>query len=52
MLCENYRQRFEALNAKFDVVNARLDAIGTSFDHVGDLWRAELRRMEEVRTRA
>ena len=29
-------------------VNARFDAIDRRFDHMRDLWRAELRRVEEV----
>lgn len=36
------------MNAKFDSVNARLDAIDKRFDDMRDLWRAELRRVEEV----
>jgi hypothetical protein len=40
------------LNAKFDArfdwLNARFDAIDKRFDDMRDLWRAELRRVEEV----
>lgn len=36
------------MNAKFAAVNARLDAIDRRFDDMRDLWRAELRRVEEV----
>ena len=36
------------IDAKFDAVNARLDAIDKRFDDMRDLWRAELRRVEEV----
>jgi hypothetical protein len=36
------------IDAKFDAVYARLDAIDKRFDDMRDLWRAELRRVEEV----
>jgi hypothetical protein len=36
------------IDAKFDSVYARLDAIDKRFDDMRDLWRAELRRVEEV----
>ena len=36
------------LNAKFSSVEARFDAIDKRFDDMRDLWRAELRRVEEV----
>jgi hypothetical protein len=36
------------VNARFDGVNARFDAIDKRFDDMRDLWRAELRRVEEV----
>lgn len=36
------------MNSKFDAVNARFDAIDKRFDDMRDLWRAELRRVEEV----
>jgi hypothetical protein len=36
------------MDARFDAVNARFDAINTRFDDMRDLWRAELRRVEEV----
>jgi hypothetical protein len=37
--------KFDALNAKID---ARFDAIDQRFDDMRDLWRAELRRVEEI----
>jgi hypothetical protein len=40
--------RFDAVNTRFDAVNTRFDAINTRFDDMRDLWRAELRRVEEV----
>jgi hypothetical protein len=36
------------MNAKFSAVNTRFDAINQRFDDMRDLWRAELRRVEEV----
>ena len=36
------------MDAKFTAVNARFDAIDKRFDDMRDLWRAELRRVEEV----
>jgi len=35
-------------NAKFGRFDAKLDAINKRFDDMRDLWRAELRRVEEV----
>jgi hypothetical protein len=40
--------RFDSVNGRFDSVNGRFDAINTRFDDMRDLWRAELRRVEEV----
>ena len=40
--------KFDSVDARFDAVNARLDAIDKRFDDMRDLWRAELRRVEEV----
>lgn len=40
------------INARFEAANAsigqRFDAINTRFDDMRDLWRAELRRVEDV----
>jgi hypothetical protein len=36
------------VNSKFDAVNTRFDAVNKRFDDMRDLWRAELRRVEEV----
>lgn len=36
------------VNAKFQGMEARFDAIDARFDDMRDLWRAELRRVEEV----
>lgn len=35
-------------NARFDAVNTRLDGIEQRFDDMRDLWRAELRMVEEI----
>lgn len=35
-------------NARFDKIEIRLDALDKRFDDMRDLWRAELRRVEEV----
>ena len=40
--------RFDGVNTRFEGVNARFDAIDRRFDDMRDLWRAELRRVEEV----
>lgn len=36
------------INARFGKVDARFDGIDKRFDDMRDLWRAELRRVEEV----
>ncbi len=36
------------INAKFEGVNTRFDGINQRFDDMRDLWRAELRRVEEI----
>jgi hypothetical protein len=36
------------VNAKFESQGSRFDAIDKRFDDMRDLWRAELRRVEEV----
>jgi hypothetical protein len=35
-------------NSRFTGIDKRLDAIDQRFDDMRDLWRAELRRVEEV----
>lgn len=45
---ESVNSRFDAVNARFDGVDRRFDAIDRRFDDMRDLWRAELRRVEEV----
>jgi uncharacterized membrane-anchored protein YhcB (DUF1043 family) len=40
--------RFSKSDAKFDAIDKRFDAIDKRFDDMRDLWRAELRRVEEV----
>ena len=36
------------MNAKFDAIDRRFSATDKRFDDMRDLWRAELRRVEEV----
>ncbi len=36
------------MDARFDGVNTRFDGVNNRFDDMRDLWRAELRRVEEV----
>lgn len=36
------------IRAKFDAVDSRFSAMDKRFDDMRDLWRAELRRVEEV----
>ncbi len=40
--------RFKGIDAKFEAVYARLEAIEKRFDDMRNLWRAELRRVEEL----
>jgi hypothetical protein len=40
--------QFDSVKSRFDAVNERFDAIDRRFDDMRDLWRAELRRVEEV----
>jgi hypothetical protein len=43
-----FESKFDGVNSRFDGVNQRFDAIDRRFDDMRDLWRAELRRVEEV----
>jgi hypothetical protein len=40
--------KFSSVNTKFTALDARFDAIDKLFDDMRDLWRAELRRVEEI----
>ena len=40
--------RFGKVESKFKGIDKRFDAIDRRFDDMRDLWRAELRRVEEV----
>ena len=40
--------RFGRSDARFDGIERRFDGIERRFDDMRDLWRAELRRVEEV----
>jgi hypothetical protein len=41
-------ERFGSVNQRFDSIDKRFDSIDRRFDDMRDLWRAELRRVEEV----
>ena len=45
---EALNHRFEAINTRFEAVNQRFDRMDERLDEMRDLWRAELRRVEEV----
>jgi hypothetical protein len=40
--------KLDAVNGRFDSMETRFDSINQRFDDMRDLWRAELRRVEEV----
>ena len=40
--------KFQAFESRFDAIETRFNAIDRRFDDLRDLWRAELRRVEEV----
>ncbi len=40
--------KFQASESRFDAIDRRFDAIDRRFDDMRDLWRSELRRVEEV----
>lgn len=42
------RAKFEAVDRRFDGVDRRFDGVDRRFDDMRDLWRAELRRVEDV----
>jgi hypothetical protein len=39
---------FSGVDKRFDAIDKRFDAVDKRFDDMRDLWRAELRRVEEV----
>ncbi len=43
-----FNAKFGKSDASFDGMERRFDAIDKRFDDMRDLWRAELRRVEEV----
>jgi hypothetical protein len=45
---DGVNQGFDGVNQRFDGVNQRFDGVNQRFDDMRDLWRAELRRVEEV----
>lgn len=48
LLNGKFDAKFDGLNARFDAIDRRFEAIDKRFDDMRDLWRAELRRVEEV----
>ena len=48
ILFAHMNMRFESVDRRFDAVDRRFDAVDRRFDDMRDLWRAELRRVEEV----
>lgn len=40
--------RFDGVDKRFQAIDHRFDAVDRRFDDMRDLWRAELRRVEEV----
>ena len=43
-----FNARFTGIDRRFDAVDKRFDTVDQRFDDMRDLWRAELRRVEEV----
>lgn len=41
-------ERFHSVDQRFNAVDQRFNALDRRFDDMRDLWRAELRRVEEV----
>ena len=41
-------QRFDDVDRRFDDVDRRFDRVDGRFEEMKDLWRSELRRVEEV----
>lgn len=48
ILFAHINQRFDSVKERFDNVNQRFDGVDRRFDDMRDLWRAELRRVEEI----
>ena len=45
---DGVNERFNGVNQRFEAMDQRFDAIDRRLDDMRDLWRAELRRVEEV----
>ena len=45
---EQVNQRFEQVNQRFDEVDGRFNRVDGRFEEMKELWRSELRRVEEV----
>lgn len=48
LLLAYINSRFDAVDKRFDAVDRRFSSIDKRFDDMRELWRAELRRVEEV----
>jgi len=42
------RAKFDAIDRRFEGIDERFKGINQRFDDMRDLWRAELRRVEEI----
>ncbi len=40
--------RFDAVDARFDALEVQLRGINQRLDHMQEMWRSELRRVEEI----
>jgi hypothetical protein len=45
---EAVEARFKAVDARFDAIEVQLHGINHRLDHMQEMWRSELRRVEEV----
>ncbi len=43
-----FNAKLSKVESRFDAIDRRFDAVDRRFDDMRDLWRAELRRVEEV----
>ena len=42
------RAKFDAIDRRFEGIDERFKGVNQRFDDMRDLWRAELRRVEEI----
>ena len=45
---DGVNERFLGIGKQFEYIDKRFDGLNTRFDDMRDLWRAELRRVEDV----